>query len=279
MKGFTLLEVMIALAIMAVLSLLSTQAFKSAIDSRAFVSRELNRDSQMADTLRIIRNDIQQAFHYQDIFCKMENDLLTPPTPTPGPNGGAVQQPPPLQQSLVPGGAAPGPTPKPCPVNFTGFIGDKESVYFTALSNVRTLRDSQESDQAKIGYFVKSCRTRGPKPVATQCLYRSVSPILDEDLDKPGQATLLLENVEEFKIRYLGPEREDFVDTWKTGKNGDDISKDKFPYAIEVTLTIIDHSDPKDRAETQTTLIPIFFQNNPKKKTQSPNQGTGQGKS
>lgn len=266
---------MVALAIMSVLSLLTTQALKSAIDSRAFVSRELNRDSRMADTLRIIRNDVQQAFHYQDVFCKMENELSNPPTPTPAGGGNPAFGGAPPQQPLFPGAPSTGPTPKPCPPNYTGFLGDGESLYFSALSNIRTLRDSQESDQAKIGYFVKSCRPVGAK-AATKCLYRAVSPILDEELDKPGPATLLLENIEEFKLRYLGPEREDFVETWKTGKDGDDVSKDKFPYAVEVTLTIHDKSNPKDRPETQTTLISLNFQNNPAKKKTDGQQGQQQ---
>jgi len=255
-NGFTLLEIMIALAIMAVLSLLTTQALQSAIDSRAFVSRELNRDAQMADTLRILRADISKAFHYQDIFCKMNQELK--PTPIPG-----VQ---------------PVPTETKCPPETTGFIGDGESLYFTSLSNVRTLRDSQESSQAKIGYYVKSCRAQNAKG-PTKCLYRSLSPVLDQEIDKPGPATLLVENVESFKLRYLGPGREEFVDSWKTGKNGDDLTKDKFPYAVEVTLTIHDKNNPKDRPETQTALIPLNFENNPKKKPApgtSPGQGQGQ---
>ena len=77
---------------------------------------------------------------------------------------------------------------------------------------------------------------------------------------------MLVENVEELKFRFLGPEREDFVDTWKTGKNGDELTKDKFPYAVEITLTIHDKNNPKDRAETQTTLVSLNFENNPKKK-------------
>jgi prepilin-type N-terminal cleavage/methylation domain-containing protein len=262
-KGFTLLEIMVAVAIMAVLSLLTTQALKSAMDSRIFVSRELNRDARMADTLRIMRNDIAQAFHHQDIFCKMDNDLMKAPSTAPPPGGPPAGIPPGVPPIAQPSS---GPSPKPCPPNYTGFIGDSESLYFSSLSNIRTLRDSQESDQAKIGYFLRSCTPHGFKGGATKCLYRATAPILDEDLDKPGPTTLLVENVEDLKFRYLGPEREDFVDTWKTGKNGDDLTKDKFPYAVEITLTIHDKSNPKDRAETQTTLVALNFENNPKKK-------------
>lgn len=274
-RGFTLLEVMIALAIMAVLSLLTAQALKSGIENKNFVSSEIGRDARLADTLRILRADIAQAFHYQDIFCKMANEVNSTPTPTPGPGGA----PPPAVPAGPIGigtasGAAPGSTPKPCPPDVTGFVGNENSLYFTALSNVRTIRDIQESDQAKIGYFLKSCRSSKNKGASSQCLYRAITPILDEDVDKPGPETLLLENVEEFKLRYLGPKHDDFVTSWKTGKNGDDSTRENFPYAVEITLTIHDKNNPKDRPATQTVLAPINFENNPKPKSEKTQDGT-----
>lgn len=265
-SGFSLIEVVVAMAILAVLSLLTSQALKSAVDNKIFIGAEVNRDSQLADTIRIIRNDISHAFNYRDIPYEIEKLALTSPTPpqNPPPPGAPPPlqpPPPPPGQAALPGAA----TPRPSATPTTGFIGDAESIYFTTLSNVRTIRDSQESDQAKVGYFVKSCRI-GPKAQPAKCLYRSLATTLDEEIEKPGPETLLLENVEEFKLRYLGPGREEFVETWKTGKNGDDISKDKFPYAVEITLTIHNKSNPKDRAETLTTLVPLHFDNNPKKK-------------
>lgn len=272
-KGFTLLEVMVALAIMAVLGLLTAQAMKSGINNKLLVSGEINRDARLADALRIMRADIAQAFHYQDIFCKMANDLKAQPAPS---SSAGAQQPP--QAPFfpgVPGGSspgAPGSTPRPCPPEVTGFIGTSEALYFTSVSNVRTIRDSQESDQAKIGYYLKPCKIAGAnaKAVESKCLFRAISPILDADIDKPGPETPLVDNVTEFKLRYLGPTKEDYVDSWKTGKNGDDLTKDKFPYAVEITLTLLDKNDPKDRPASQTILAPIAFENNLKKKTPTP---------
>jgi prepilin-type N-terminal cleavage/methylation domain-containing protein len=276
-SGFTLLEVMVALLIMSVLTLLTAQSYKAAIDNRTFVTKELSRDAQLADTLRIMRADIGTAFHYQNVFCKMDNDLLAAPTsPAAAAPAGAAgasgasgisgaQQPPPQTAAPAAGG-----TPAPCPVDVTGFIGESQSLYFTSLSNVRTLRDSQESDQAKIGYYLKSCKSHSSK-TATQCLYRSLSPLLDVKIDTPGAETLLLENVEEFKMRYLGPQHEDYLESWKTGDNSsDDVTKVNFPYAVEITLTILDKGNPKDKPTTQTVLAPIYFVNNPK----SPQSGT-----
>lgn len=264
---------MVALAILAVLSLLTTQAIRTGISNKTLVSNEIDREARLNDALRIMRSDIAQAFHYQDIHCKLNNAVSATPTPSSQQQGqgGFIGNAPPAAW-----GAQPEATPKPCPPNYTGFIGNPDSLYFTSLSNVRTIRDEQTSDQAKIGYFVKSCRIPSPRGTTTsQCLYRSSSPILDEELDKPGPATLLLEHVTEFKLRYLGPEHQDYVDTWRTGKDGNEVTRDKFPYAVEITLTIQDKNDPKDRPATQTILAPIGFENNPKKEP-SPTPGQGQ---
>jgi prepilin-type N-terminal cleavage/methylation domain-containing protein len=272
-RGFTLIEVMIAMAILAVISILSAQTMKAGITDRQAIADQISSSSKVADAMRIIRNDVNAAYHYRDIFITIGNNAAKPAataTPPPGGGGGIANG------SATGGGAPPPPaepaaTPRPTPPEVTGFIGESESMYFTTLSNERTIQDSPVSDQAKIGYYLKSCRSRsGNKTVESQCLYRSMTPYLDEEIDKPGDETVLLDHVSEFKLRYVGPGREtstdlEYVDTWKTGKAGDDITKDKFPYAVEVTLVAEDKNDPRAKKVTASALIPIRFPNNPPK--------------
>lgn len=249
--GFTLLEVMVALAILAVLSLLTAQSISNGIASRTKFQDEIARESSVQDALRIIQADVSAAFHHRDITIAMLNELKTNPTPgvTPAPD------------------AASAGTPHPTPVPMTGFVGTAEAMYFTALNNVRSARDAKESDQAKIAYFVKSCRARGSGSTKnggqTKCLYRALSPNLDNDVTKTGPETLLLENIEEFKLRYLGPASDEFVESWKTGEGADPATKDLFPLAVEITLTKHNRADPKDKPYSQTILVPIRFPNNP----------------
>ncbi len=275
-SGFTLIEVMIAMAILAVLSILTAQTMRAGIQDRDTVSAEISRESKVADALRIIRNDINSAYHYRDIYVTIMNNAAKP-DPKPTPANGQPQidptsgQPIPPQteannQPVVPGSAEAAATPRPTPAVTTGFVGDSESIYFSSLSNVRTVQDEQTSDQAKIGYFVKSCQAHtGTKTGPAKCLYRAVSPFLDENIDRPGQETVLLEHVEQFKLRYLGPGHDDleYVDSWKTGKNGDATTKDNFPYAVEVTLATDNKDDKKSQKVVASALIPIRFPNNP----------------
>ena len=247
-RGFTLIEVMVALAILAVLSMLSAQAMKSAVDNRVQLSSDIQRDQRLSDTFRVMRADIANAFHYRDMQTQMINEILKP-TPDPPKQVQGQEQ---VVQPVI---------------SVTNFVGESESLYFTTTTNSRTIRDSQESDLAKIGYFTKTCTAMGPRGGgSSKCLYRSVSPYLDEDVTKGGVDTMLVENVEEFKFRYLGPDQEDYVATWKTDNNGTEQTKDVFPYAVEITLTLHNKNDKKDKPVTGTILAPINFPNNVKKK-------------
>lgn len=308
--GFTLIEVMVAMAILAVLSILTAQTLKSTIDSRSKIQADMSREASVYDALRIMESDIQAAFHYRDINIKMVNELAQENAKgnqgqggqqgnnqgnqgnqgagdqgsgaqggqggqgNQGDNTGGQQQ----QQQPNPFGE-----PRPTPVQVTGFVGDSESLYFTVANHLRTMRDVKESDQAKVGYFVKSCKSSTGKNEQVRCLMRGLSTELDEDVTKVESETVLLENVEEFKLRYLGPGHEDYLDQWKTGQNGDDTTRENFPYAVEISLRIHDKRDKREKPFGATVLAPIRFPNNPPKKdpnaenNQQNQQNGGQG--
>lgn len=262
--GFTLIEVMVALAILAALSLLTSQALKSAVDNRAQAAADISREAKVTDAVRIMKSDIATAFHHRDIHTTMINQIRAGGAAGATPPPGAAQAPPP---------GSPGAAPTPRIV--TGFVGEKDSVYFTALANVRVVKDTPESAQAKVGYFVKACKVPGSdgKPVSSRCLYRALSPILDEDVTRPGPETVLLENVEEFALRYLGPGKEDFQDQWKTGGAGDAVTRDNFPFAVEITLKTHNKNDKRDRPVGISLLAPLHFPNNPPRSSPTPPGG------
>ncbi|MES2965601.1 MAG: type II secretion system protein GspJ [Bdellovibrionota bacterium] len=278
-SGFTLIEVIVALVILAGLSMLTAQAIRSGVENRDQVSGELAREARVADALNIIRSDVSLAFHHRDITIRMLNEINKPPTPPPVPtpdaNGNIPPTPPPTPFDP---NASPPPTPRPTPKIVTDFVGDGVSMYFTSLANVRVLRDSKESSQAKIGYYLRSCSSmsaRSGKANTSNCLVRTVAPYFDEDVTKPGAETVLLENVLEFNLRYMSVGNEELLESWKSKDGADANTKDKFPFAVEVTLSAHDKSDPKDKRVTATALIPIRFPNNPPKATPDPNKAPG----
>lgn len=276
--GFTLIEIMIALAILAALSLLTAQAIRSGIANKIMLQGDISRETTVTDALKIIRTDLSAAFHHRDIAVTMYNEIVAPPTaPQDDANQGQPgqtdqtgqvnpQDPPPPPPAAPNQATQPLGTPRPTPVPLTAFVGDAESVHFTTVSHSRTVKDAKESDQAKVGYFVKPCNShRDKKPRATRCLFRSESTILDTEITTPGPSSLLVEDVEEFALRYLGPDKDDYVEAWNSQGNGDESMKDNFPYAVEVTLTVHNKADKKEKPFSQTILVPIVFPNNPEK--------------
>lgn len=272
--GFTLLEIMIAIVILSGLTLLTAQSIQNALANRTKFSVQMKEDAVVRDVLRVIERDVALAFHHRDFYTTMLNEINQgDKKPQTDINGNPIpppQQPPPGFGAV--GGGASATAQKPIPKNLTAFIGDGESMHFTSLANVRTYLDSPESEQAEVGYSVRECKSRKPKPgrsdvTSSRCLVRRITPYLDEDVTKGGQEVVLIEHVKEFKIRYFGPDRDDWVPVWKTGRDGDSISKENFPLAVEVTLTVQDELDKKSKPVTMLLVAPIKFPNNPPKKT------------
>ncbi len=273
-RGFTLIEIVISLMILSMLSILTTNAMRRALDNRSLVQNDVSRDAKLADAIRVFRSDVTNAYHFRDTATKLYNEARNGPRPTPPANFTEDQKaefyrrqeqqdrenPKTCINSQT---GAQEPCTKPTPPQLTGFVGDNSSLYLTTLSNVRMIKDSQESNQAKVGYYTKSCNVRSNnKIVSSKCLYRSISPSVDKELTTPGPETVLLENVEQFQLRYLGPGNDDYVDSWKTGEGAPAATKEKFPYAVEITLTTQDKNDRRDKKATLSALVPIWFPNN-----------------
>ena len=250
--GFTLIEVIVAISILAVMTLMTATAIRSAIQARAKATGLMQREALVRDALRVIERDVNSAFHYREI------SLDAPAAGQPATAG------------TVPGAAAPvAPVAPAAPVDpnkkqqITAFMGENERMDFTALSHVRTSADAPESDQVEIGYYVAACKARTRTgTVDTSCLWRRESNDIDDDPTKGGQAVALVEHVEQFKLRYLGPDKEEWQDSWKTYQGGDDTTKDRFPYAVEVTLKVFDKTDPNAKPVSMTMTAEIRFPNN-----------------
>jgi len=276
--GFTLIEIVIAVVIMAGLSMLTAQAIRNSEMSRSKVTTELEQMAVVRDVLRVIERDINLAFHHRDFTISMLNEIdrqraranQAQNQQSQG-QPGQFQQPPQIfQPPILPE--------RKLPKQLTGFVGALNSLHLTTLSNVRTTKDAKESEQAEVGYFLKDCRglPSGPGAAggasnrvqeASSCLFRRRSPILDGDVTEGGAETLLVDHVQTFQLRYFGPDREDWVEAWRFGEGGDEISRENFPYAVEVTLAVHNRRDPKSKRISMTMVAPIRFPNNPPKRT------------
>ena len=265
--GFTLIEVMVSLAILSSLALLTSQSITQAVKSKKKIERMVGRSGLLRDALQVIKKDINRAFHYYDINVDLYNQsqmarinnckksAAKGTNPNSWPTKAFCNK---LQKSFK----------KRKQKNLTQFQGYEDRLNFTSLSHIRPKKDSKFSRQSEVGYFVKSCKGRLDKGISSECLWRRMNPIIDNEVEEGGRAVVLLENISEFKLRYLGPEKDGgelWVKTWKTGENADDLTRGRFPSAVEITLVLEDEKSSKKKKKKKVsfvTVTSIRFPNN-----------------
>lgn len=271
-NGFTLIEVIISVTILAFLSMYTAQTIQSGLQSKVKIQKQIDRDSRLRDALKVMADDIRQSFNYHDINIELFNNAQDERKKK------ASQKkttPPPTTGTPPPSDPPPSTTTPPVTKEFkkkkevilTQFIGTSEALHFTSTSHTRSVADTPYSNQAEIGYFLKTCRNRTIKENKSNCLWRRVSPIIDDKVEEDGTETVLLENVQKFELRYLGPQREEeWVDNWMTDVRGDAVTKSTFPYAVEITIEVFNKNLEKDKPLAMTLVAPLSFPNNLKKK-------------
>lgn len=262
-KGFTLIEVILAISILATLSVLVATALGRALKARTKIQAEVQDVSGLRDAIKIMRADIYQAYNHYD-FEKEIIDSAKKTTPKPGQPATPT---PPVDPNAQPQRENKREDPK------TDFVGDTDQINFVTLNNGRFLANDIQADFVEVGYALKACKNL-TKDTSSQCLFRRVQKVLDDDVTKGGTESVLLENVKEFKLRYTGDSKKDWQKDWKTVGGQDDSVKGIFPDAVEITLAIERELQGKKREYSLQYVVPLHFPNNPKKST---NQNTAPG--
>ena len=292
-SGFTLIEVLISIAILAVISIYTATSIQQSIKSKKRYETEIDRRSQLRSALELITRDVNLAFNHRDIGAELYNlawesrikdaeakekkggaggntpadpaDPADPPEDTPAGNdpsaGGTLSQR--LKQKF-----------KKKEIRiFTHFLGSGERLDFTSRSYLRTMADAKSSDQIEVGYFLRDCKNRMNPKESSKCLVRRVANLLDGKVDEGGTETVLLENVLQFVLRYTGEGYDDeWTDVWKTGDEASDArTKSNFPYAVEITLGIKEPEKPESKGLSMTVVAQLRFPNNPSPTASDPN--------
>lgn len=271
-KGFTLIEIVIALTIMATLTVLSNQSIQQAIKSKLKLQEQVEEMSKVRDALRVIERDINLAYHYRDIQVEFDAEVfkqrkVTSPATNPPPPGSV---PPAAPAAEDPSAFLNDPKTKEKYQNrkdpTTQFAGKDDGLDF-ATTNVGRIADGElMADFGKVGYSLRSCK-KIDQTGNSQCLVRRFSGILEGDVTKGGSDTVLLEDVSEFKLRYLGKGKQDWVGSWDS-RAGDAVSKNAFPEAVEISLsTEVASADKtpgaKKKKISMQIVAAIRFPNNP----------------
>lgn len=269
-RGMTLLEVMIALSIMATLMAFSSTSIQQALASKLKIQTQLDDMSRVRDALRIIERDVNLAFHYQDLETEFRDSMKKSFNQQPGAPGQPPQTTP----------TNPGQPGQP-PVQYrddkeaerklnrvkpeTDFVGSEDKMYFPTLNAARVSETSLQADSIKVGYFLEECARPGKnkETVRSKCLFRRQSNVVDGDPLKGGEPVVLLENIAEFKLRYKGPGKQDWITDWKSN-GGEGAARGKFPSLVEITLTTEKGTQLKPKRISMQIVVPVRFPNNDK---------------
>ena len=231
--GFTLIEVMIAVAITGVIM---TLIWSSSGQSLRAKERVENRDMVFhagGVALRKLSEDLVMAFVVRTAAAAATSAAQTGEGTTP-----------------VEGTAAAVPA-----VFKTFFIGKDEgeadSLSFTSLSHLRLFKNAKESDQCKVAYeIVDSSEVPGRKD-----LVRREDPWLDATAEVKGAPLTLVEGVKSFEVEYYDQRKGEWAKNWNTEQQD---WKDRLPLAARVTLTFADPNDEEQTIPMSTAvMIPL----------------------
>jgi len=272
-RGFTLIEVLLSVTILATISTLAARSISQAVKAKIKLQDQIDDASKMRDALRLIERDINLAFHYrdvekelQDILKKKNGQATTPPGQPPFykgpdqpplPQNGDVNKPPEVERK--------DPT--------THFVGAANSLSFVTMNNARMVRNSRQADFIEVSYALKNC-TSVDGSRSSQCLWRRSSPIVDDDVTLGGDEVVLLENVTEFALKYIGKGKQDWVAEWRTDKGGDAVTKERLPQAVEISLTVkkeIPGAAGKAKTYKMQIVASVHFPNNKEESNAQPN--------
>ncbi|WP_374035511.1 type II secretion system protein GspJ [Bdellovibrio bacteriovorus] len=266
-RGFTMIELMITITILGTLTMLTAQAIQQAVKAKVKLQDQIDDVSRMRDGLRLLERDINLAYHYRDVEKELEQLMKKKNNNSSNQNGTIPDS------SGFPGGG-PGPitnetqdpaerreVPRRDPE--THFVGNNESINFVTMNNARTVRNTKQADFIEVGYALRDCKSLREGGGSSKCLWRRSSPYVDLDVTKGGDEVALLENVSEFKLRYMGKGKQDWANDWRTDAQGDAATKGKFPQAVEISLTVEKKIAGKSKKYSMQLIVPIHFPNNP----------------
>lgn len=145
----------------------------------------------------------------------------------------------------------------------TAFLGDRNKITFTALCNDRRIKESRESDQLAVEYFLKSIKGGG------KGLYRRSKPMPDSDPEKGGTVELLAEGVKSLEFEYWDREKEDWRNEWEVTSDDFEIGVPglqlptevtdeektlQLPWRVRIRLVLRGEDQEEYEFETQTAL-------------------------
>lgn len=217
--GFTLIEIMVAVGILSIISLILWQSTAVIMQAKVRYEEEDIRTHEALLALTRMADDLSMAYLYQNkahLGVTGAGEVLSE-------------------------------------ISFVGKDnGGQDTMNFSSMSHLRYIRDSKETERAEIGYFLKDAVF--DEGAGWNLMKRVQSPP-DNKPDEGGSEYVVLENVKELTLQYYDADKEDWRSEWDSTSLD---YKKKLPRAVEITLVIPDPVNPEEtRTFTTTTLLEL----------------------
>jgi len=218
-SGMTMMEVMIALGILAILSTMIWTAFSQTSKNRKVIEKSMDRYHQVTVTFDKMASDLSMAHLSRNINIREKKSFTTEP----------------------------------------GFIGrndDPDSLSFTAFAHMRRYLNAKEGDRCEVGYKVEEDKNES----GVYNLVRRESILIDDEPEKGGKKTVLMEDIVEFDLEYYDPVMDNWEKEWDTTEATGQIGR--LPPQVRIYLTIHDEYGKEVEFATQIPLdiqMPVMF--------------------
>lgn len=176
-RGFTLMEVMIAVAITAMMGALTVTALNTSIKAREVVEGEAERHRMLRAAMARVVREVGAAFVSDRYDSRRYRDQADRPT---------------------------------------NFVGERDKLLFSSLAHQRLYTDAKESDQVVLEYLVESspdASARGRRDLVR----RANPNLFGEDkMDRGGTKDVLVEGVKTVEFAYWDSDKKEWDDEWDT---------------------------------------------------------------
>lgn len=203
-RGMTLLEVVVAVAVMAMISLLLYGAFDALSRGKRGEAARADRSRQGREAMARITREMGSA------YLSLHNPLL-PSLFT-------------RRTVFI--------------AEHTGSDGDR--VDFATFAHRRLQRDVPESDQAEVGYFV----SRDPNVSGKLDLVRREQTPIDIEPRQGGVTNVVAEDIESFELKYLDPITGQWIDTWDSTNQTGQLNRMPLQVKVTLVLKGIKDGPP-----------------------------------
>jgi len=215
LAGITLVEVMVAVTILAMVTLMVWSGFSQTARTKRELSEVLDRSHAIHSAMGRMAREISMAYV------------------------SAQRNPDPNLRAMI--------------TAFVGVDhGERDRLDFNSFSHRRLYRNAHESDQNELSYFLAPNPEDGGRGYV---LARRQQSRPDDAPGRGGEVQVLLEGVEELQFEYLDPVSMEWLDTWNSDPDAADAQRNRLPAQVKIRVVVVDLDDPDETATYATRAV------------------------